>query len=259
MPRTNRSAFYWAIHDWWVLTERSLRHILKNNDQLIGLTVQPIMFMLLFRYVFGGAIDTGGITYVNYLVAGILVQMAAFGANTTSFSVAADMQRGIMDRIKSLPTKSWALMAGHVVADLARNVLSSAILIVVAFVVGFRPNASAIDWLYILGILLLFTFAISWVSAIMGLLARTVESVQWMGFFLIFPLTFASSAFVPTEGMPFVLRAFAENQPVTHVIETMRSLMVGTPMGNHGILAVVWCIGITLVSIPIAAYLFRVR
>jgi ABC-2 type transport system permease protein len=252
-----RSAFAHAIIDSWVLTQRSLRHILTNKDQLLGLAIQPIMFMLLFRYVFGGAIETGSTTYVNFLTAGILIQMAAFGALTTSLSLATDLQRGIVERIKSLPTISSALMTGHVIADLARNVLSSTILIAVAFLVGFRPTASFVDWLYILGILLVFTFAISWLAAIMGLLARTVEAVQWMGFFFVFPLTFASSAFVPTEGMPWALKIFAENQPVTHVIEAMRSLMVGTPMGDHALWAVVWCVGTVLVAVPIAAYLFR--
>ncbi len=217
------------------------------------------MFMLLFRYVFGGAIETGDVSYVNFLVAGILIQMAAFGALTTSLSVAADLQRGIVERIKSLPTISSALMTGHVIADLVRNMISSTILIIVAFVVGFRPTAGWDEWLLIIGLLLVFTFAFSWMAAIMGLLARTVEAVQWMGFFVVFPLTFASSAFVPTEGMPYALRVFAENQPVTHVIEAMRSLMVGTPMGNHALLAVIWCVGIAIVAIPTAAYLFRNR
>lgn len=259
MPTTKHSALYWALHDSWVLTQRSLRHILTNTDQLLGLTIQPIMFMLLFRYVFGGAIDTGETSYVNFLVAGILIQMAAFGALTTSLSVAADLQRGIVERIKSLPTISSALMTGHVVADLARNMISSTVLIAVAFLVGFRPTASFVEWLLIIAMLLLFTFAFSWIAAILGLLARTVEAVQWMGFFVVFPLTFASSAFVPTEGMPYILRVFAENQPVTHVIETMRSLMVGTPMGTHGLWAAAWCAAILLVAVPIAAYLFRHR
>lgn len=254
-----RSKLYWVFSDSWVLTQRSLRHIFKNTDQLLGLTIQPIMFMLLFRYVFGGAINTGETTYVNFLVAGILIQMAAFGALTTSLSVAADLQRGIIERIKSLPSVGPALMTGHVIADLVRNLISSFIMIVVAFVVGFRPTAGFEEWLLIIGLLLLFTFAISWLAAIMGLLARTIEAVQWMGFIAVFPLTFASSAFVPTDGMPWILRIFAENQPITHVIETMRSLMVGTPMGNHGLMAVIWCAGFIVVAIPIATYLFRKR
>jgi ABC-2 type transport system permease protein len=253
----DRSQLYWLMHDTFVLIVRSLRHIFKNLDQLLSLAIQPVMFMLLFRYVFGGAINTGSTTYVNYLVAGILIQMAAFGAMTTSLNVATDLQRGIVDRLKSLPIASSAVMTGHVVADLVRNVISSIVLILVAMLVGFSPTASFQDWLLIVCILLLFTLAFSWVAAIMGLLAKTVEAVQWISFVFVFPLTFASSAFVPTKGMPTVLRVFAENQPVTQVIDAMRSLMVGTPMGDHAVLAVVWCSAITIVCVPIASMMFR--
>jgi ABC-2 type transport system permease protein len=254
---TIHSRLYWAISDIWVLIARSIKHITKNPDQLLGLTIQPIMFMLLFRYVFGGAISTGGVTYVNFLVAGILVQTAAFGALTTSLSVATDVRRGIVDRFKSLPIISFAVVIGHVVGDLLRNTISATVMILVALLVGFRPTASFTEWLMIVGILLLFTFAISWIAAIMGLLAKSVEATQWMGFLLVFPLTFASAAFVPTATMPAGLRFFAENQPVTHVIEAIRALMVGTPLGNHGVAALIWCLGIIALAAPLAAGLFR--
>lgn len=248
---------YWMVNDSWVLIQRSLKHIIKNTDQILGLTIQPIMFMLLFLYVFGGAIQTGTGSYINFLLAGILVQSMAFGSLTTSMSVAIDLQRGIIDRLKSLPIASWGVLMGHVTADLVRNVIQALIMIGVGLLVGFRPQASATDWLVITGIILLFTFALSWVSAIMGLLAKTVETVQWMGFFVIFPLTFASAAFAPTQTMPAWLRLFAENQPVTHVIEAIRALMTNQPTGNHVWLVVVWCISITAIAIPVAAYLFR--
>jgi ABC-2 type transport system permease protein len=251
------SKLYWALADSWVLVRRSFRHIFRNLDQLLSLFMQPIMFMLLFRYVFGGAINTGGVTYVNFLVAGILVQTAAFGATTTSLSVATDLTRGIIDRLKSLPIVSSAVMTGHVIADLVRNLISSTIMILVALLVGFRPTASVTDWLLIAGLLLLFTLSFSWISAVIGLMAKSVEAVQWFGFVFVFPLTFASAAFVPTETMPKYLRIFAENQPVTHVIEAMRSLMVGTPMGNHGIAAVIWSVALTLIFMPLATYMFR--
>lgn len=251
------SKIYWVISDVTVFIQRSLKHIFKNKDQLLGLTIQPIMFMLLFRYVFGGAINTGGTSYVNFLVAGILVQSIAFGSLTTSLSVATDLQRGIIDRFKSLPTVSWGVLMGHVTADLVRNILQSSIMIGVGFLVGFRPTASLTSWLAIVGLVLLFTFAISWVAAIMGLLAKTIEAVQWLGFFIVFPFTFASAAFAPTATMPLWLRLFAENQPVTHVIEAIRALMLGTPLYDHGWLATVWCVGIIVVAIPVAAYLFR--
>ncbi len=252
-----RSALAWVMNDLAVFMQRSLRHIFKNKDQLLGLTIQPIMFMMLFRYVFGGAIDTGGTSYVNFLVAGILVQSLAFGAMTTSLSVASDLQRGIIERFKSLPTVSWGVLMGHVTADLVRNVLQSIILIAAGVVVGFRPEASIVDWLVITALVLLFTFAISWVSAIMGLVAKTMEAVQWMGFFVVFPFTFASAAFAPTESMPWALRLFAENQPVTHMIEAIRALMLGLPVGNHVWLTIVWFAAIAIISVPIAGFLFR--
>lgn len=247
---------YWTISDAWVLIKRSLKHITKNRDQILGLTIQPIMFMLLFRYVFGGAINTGT-SYVNFLVAGILIQSVAFGSLTTSLSVATDLQRGIIDRLKSLPIASWTVMMGHVVGDLVRNLIQSLVMIGVGFLVGFRPVASVSDWFLIAGLVLVFTFAMSWIAAIMGLVAKTVESVQWLGFFIVFPLTFASAAFVPTESMPRFLRAFAENQPVTHVIEAVRALMIGRPVGDHAWVALVWCLGIIALAVPIATYLFR--
>jgi ABC-2 type transport system permease protein len=242
--------------DAWIFIKRSMLHIYRHMDQLLGIAIQPIMFMLLFRYVFGGSIDTGT-TYVNFLTAGILVQMAAFGASTTAFSVAVDMKQGLIDRIKSLPIASWGLLMGHVIADLVRNVVSATIMILVALLVGFRPTATVGEWFMIVGILLLFTFAISWISAGLGLLAKSVEAVQWISFLVIFPLTFASAAFAPTDSMVPALRFFAENQPVTHVIEAIRSLMIGTPMDHHATLAIVWCLGLIIVAMPTAAILFR--
>lgn len=258
-PSPRQSKIYWILNDLQVLITRSLKHIFKNTDQLMGLTIQPVMFMLLFGYVFGGAIETGGENYINFLVAGILVQTAAFGATTTALSVAADLKRGIIDRFKSLPMTSSAVMAGHVAADLVRNVISSAIMVVVALFMGFDPSASVWEWFLIVGILLLFTLAFSWLAAIMGLLAKSIEAVQWFSFLIVFPLTFASAAFVPTASMPSVLRTFAENQPVTHVIEAIRALMIGTPVGNHATAAIIWCVVITVISIPIAGYLFRTQ
>lgn len=258
-PET-RSSVAWGIRDSLVLIKRSMMHIIKNPDQLLAVAFQPIMFMLLFRYVFGGAIATGGSTYVNFLVAGILVQSSGFGSTTTAIAVANDLQKGIVDRFRSLPMMSSALLIGHTVSDLARNTISAMVMIGVGLLVGFRPTASFVEWLGIAGILLLFTFAFSWMSAIMGMVAKSPEAVQWISFIFIFPLTFASSAFVPAETMAPGLRAFAVNQPVTHVIGAMRSLMVGEPaMGDHAWLAVIWCLGILAVCIPLSTVLFRRR
>lgn len=252
-----RSRLFWVFSDSMMLIKRSMMHIIKNMDQLLSVAFTPIMFLLLFRYVFGGAIDTGGTSYVNFLVAGILVQTAAFGATYTALGVTTDMKRGIIDRFRSLPMFNAAVLVGHTVADLVRNTISAIIMILVGLLVGFRPEASALEWLLVFAILMLFTFAFSWLSAILGLLAKTTEGVQWLTFVLVFPLTFASSAFVPPSSMPGWLQGFVNNQPVTHVIDAIRALLVGDPIGNAGWLAVIWCIGIIVVCIPIASIIFR--
>lgn len=254
-----RSYLYWLWNDSWVMTKRSITHIIRSLDQVMSLILFPVMFMLLNRYVLGGAIDTGNVSYANYLFAGILVQTLAFGANYTTINLAVDMKEGIVDRFKSLPMASSALLIGHITADLFRNIISGAIIIIVGFLVGFRPNATATEWLMVIGLALLFTLAISWLSAILGLMVKSLEAAQWIGFVLIFPLTFISSAFVPPDTMPAALEAFAENQPLTHVINAMRSWLVGTPMDNSAWLAIVWSVAIIAVCMPLAAALFRRR
>jgi ABC-2 type transport system permease protein len=233
-----------------------VRHITRNLDQLLAVAFQPIMFMVLFVYIFGGAINTGETSYVNYLTAGILVQTAAFGATTTAVSLKVDLQRGMVDRFRSLPMFTPALVIGHVTADLVRNLVSAVIMLVVAFVIGFRPTGGPVEWLLAIALLMTFTFALSWLSAIAGMLASSVEAVQWLSFLFIFPLTFASSAFVPTETMPTLVRIFAENQPVTHVMDAMRGWLVGTPVGDHGWWAFGWCFAILAVSAPVTAWLY---
>ena len=259
MNQERHSSLFWLLSDSWLMTKRSITHIIRSLDQVMSLVLFPIMFMLLNRYVLGGAIDTGDVSYANYLFAGIFVQTLAFGANYTTINLAVDMKEGIVDRFRSLPMASSALVIGHISADLVRNVISGVIIIAVGFLVGFRPNASFTEWLAVIGLAMLFTLAVSWLSAILGLVVKSLEAAQWVGFVVIFPLTFISSAFVPTDTMPAGLRAFAENQPVTHVIDTMRSLLVGTPLDNSGWLAVVWSVGIIVVSVPITTWLFRRR
>lgn len=254
-----QSSLFWAISDSWVMAKRSIMHIIRSLDQVLSLVLFPIMFMLLNRYVLGGAIDTGDVSYANYLFAGIFVQMLAFGANYTTINLAVDLKEGIVDRFRSLPMASSALLVGHIISDLVRNIISGIIVLVIGFLVGFRPNASLAEWLLVIGLALLFSLAISWLSAILGLLVKSLEAAQWIGFVLIFPLTFVSSAFVPTHTMPSWLRAFAENQPLTHVIDTMRHLLVGTPLDNSGWLAVAWLIVIIAVCMPLAVWMFRRR
>lgn len=249
-----------ALQDGLIMIRRSATHILRNTDQLLGTFFQPIMFLVLFATVFGGAIGLAlppGVDYLDFLMAGIIVQTVAFGSTTTAIAVANDLQKGIVDRFRSLPMNNLAVLSGHVISDLFRNGLSTLVMIVTGLVMGFRSSASPLDWLMIAGLIALFTLMFSWLSAIMGVLAKSVEGVQWMSFIIVFPLTFASSAFVPTEGMNRFLKAFAENQPITHVIEAIRALMLSRPAGDHIWLAVVWCVGILIVAVPLAAWLFR--
>ena len=253
----HKPRLFFALEDSLTMIARSSRHIIRNTDQLLGAFFQPIMFLVLFVYVFGGAIKTGQANYINFLIAGIIVQTAAFGSTTTALAVATDLQKGIMDRFRSLPMVNLAVLNGHVVSDLFRNMISTTVMILAGLAIGFRPHASFTDWLVITGILLLFTLAFSWISAVMGILAKSVEAVQWLGFVVVFPLTFASSAFVPTAGMPAGLKAFAENQPITQVVNAIRALMNGLPVGNTVWLSVAWCVGILVVTIPLASFLFR--
>ncbi|MES2876691.1 MAG: ABC transporter permease [Patescibacteria group bacterium] len=254
---TNRPKAVSAITDSMLMIRRSSTHIIRNTDQLLGTFFQPIMFLVLFTAVYSGAIKTEGVNYTNYLIAGLIVQTLAFGSTTTALAVANDMQKGIIDRFRSLPMSNVAVLNGHVVSDLFRNGLSAIVLILAGLVVGFRPTADFFDWLAVAGLIILLTLAFSWLSAILGLISKSVEGVQWLTFVFVFPLTFASSAFVDPQTMTSWLRGFAENQPITHIVDAFRSLLVGTPMGDSAVLAVIWLIGITAVSVPVAAWLFK--
>jgi ABC-2 type transport system permease protein len=248
--------------DSLLMIQRSSRHILRNTDQLLGTFFQPIMFLVLFSAVFGGAISLAlpkGIGYLDFLMAGIIVQTLAFGSTTTAIAVSNDLQKGIVDRFRSLPMSNVAVLNGHVISDIFRNGISTMVMLVTGLIMGFRSSANLVDWLTIIGILLLFTLMFSWLAAIMGVISKSVEAVQWLSFIFVFPLTFASSAFVPTQGMNKFLKAFAENQPITHVIEAVRALMLGTPVGNHAWLAAAWCIGILVIAIPLATFMFKRR
>jgi ABC-2 type transport system permease protein len=249
-----------AVTDSLIMIKRSSTHIIRNTDQLLGTFFQPIMFLVLFAAVFGGAIGQAlppGVTYLNFLMAGIIVQTVAFGSTTTAIAIANDLQKGIVDRFRSLPMSNLAVLTGHTVSDLFRNSLSTTVMLLAGLAMGFRTSATVVEWLMIAGIILLFTLAFSWLSAIVGVIAKSVEGVQWLTFIIVFPLTFASTAFVPAQGMNEILKAFAVNQPITHVVEAVRALMLGWPIGDHGWLAVTWSLGILAVAVPVAAWLFR--
>jgi ABC-2 type transport system permease protein len=251
-----------ALNDSLVMIRRSCTHIIRNRDQLLGTFFQPIMFLVLFAAVFGGAISRAlppGTSYLNFLMAGIIVQTAAFGSTTTATAVSSDLQRGIMDRFRSLPMSNLAVLNGHVFSDLLRNIISTLVMLAAGLLIGFRSHAGVVEWLLIAAVLLLFTLAFSWLSAIVGLLAKSVEGVQWLTFVMVFPLTFASTAFVPAAGMHPVLKAFAANQPITQVVEAVRALMLGTPLGGYAWRSAAWSLGILVVAVPAASWLFRRR
>ena len=256
----HRPRLLMMLSDSLIMVKRSSMHIIRNTDQLLGTFFQPIMFLVLFSTVFGGAISKAlppGVSYLNFLMAGIIIQTVAFGSTTTAVAVCNDLQKGIVDRFRSLPMSNLAVLNGHVVSDLFRNSISTAVMILAGLAIGFRTSASVVDWLMIVGLILLFTLSFSWLAAIVGLIAKSVEAVQWLSFVLIFPLTFASTAFVPAEGMNKVLKAFAVNQPISQIIDAVRALMMGTPIGNHGWMAVLWCLGMLAIGLPVASLLFR--
>ncbi|HEV2998767.1 MAG TPA: ABC transporter permease [Solirubrobacteraceae bacterium] len=249
---------YWTLHDALVLTERGLRQTTRIPELMVFATIQPVMFVLLFRYVFGGAIHVGGgVSYVNYLMAGIFVQTVAFGAMTTGIGLADDLQKGLVDRFRSLPMSRLAVLLGRTLADLVRNVFTVLVMLAVGVAVGFRPHGSPLGWLAAGGLLLIFSFSLSWIGASIGLAVRNVEAVQSAGFIWLFPLTFASSAFVPIATMPIWLRSFAEAQPITKMVDAVRAWALGEPVGSSGWIALAWCLGVLLVFAPLAVRLFR--
>jgi ABC-2 type transport system permease protein len=239
--------------DMSVMLGRSMRHIFRSMDTIITVTITPIAMMLLFVYVFGGAIETGTDNYVNYLLPGILLMAIASGIAYTSYRLFMDMQRGIFERFHSMPIARSAPLWGHVLTSLVSNGISVVVIILVALVMGFRSPAGVGAWLAVAGILTLFTLALTWVAVIAGLSAKSVDGAGAFAYPLIF-LPFISSAFVPTETMPPLVRAFAENQPVTAIVEAIRALLASQPVGNELWIALAWCLGILLV-----AYLFAMR
>jgi len=239
--------------DLSVMLGRSMRHIFRSMDTIITVTITPIAMMLLFVYVFGGAIQTGTANYVNYLVPGILLIAIASGISYTAYRLFTDVQRGIMERFRSMPIAPSTLLWGHVLTSLVSNAISLLVIILVALLMGFRSSAGILSWLSVVGILALFTLALTWVAVIPGLTAKSIDGAAAFSYPLIF-LPFISSAFVPTKSMPLVVRVFAENQPVTAIVNTIRALLSGQPVSQEIWVALAWCVGILLV-----AYIFAMR
>jgi ABC transporter DrrB family efflux protein len=245
------------VSDTLVIAERNLIRLPRAPELLIAFTVQPIMFVLLFRYVFGGAIKTPGYSYADFLIPGIIVQNIAFGGFVTALGLNEDLHKGLIDRFRSLPMARPAVLAGRTLADVVTNALSATILIVTGLLIGFSFHTSFLHSIAGVGLLLLFGYAFSWVFAFLGMLVSTPEAANSAGFIAVFPLTFISSAFVPVQSMPEVLRAFAEVNPFTITVDAMRSLWLGAPAGNNVWGAVVWALAIIAVFAPFAVARYR--
>lgn len=245
------------ISDTLVLARRSMMRIPRAPDLLIAFTVQPIMFVLLFVYVFGGAISTPGYDYVDFLIPGIMVQTMSFGGFVTALGLSEDLKKGLIDRFRSLPMSRAAVLAGRTLADIGTNSISIAVMLVVGVIAGFGFSAPLTHVVAGILLLLLFGYAFSWVFAFIGLSSSSPEASQSLGFIVIFPLTFVSSAFVPVESMPAALRAFAEVNPFTITVNAMRALFLGAPAGNNVWGAVLWAIGIAVVFATLAVTKYR--
>jgi ABC-2 type transport system permease protein len=238
------------------LLGRSLRHVTRSLDTIITTAIMPIAFMLLFVYVFGGAIKSGSASYVSYVLPGILLITVASGISYTSYRLFTDMRNGIFERFHSMPIARSSVLWAHVLTSLVANLISLVVVALVALLMGFRSGAGVLAWLEVAGILILFTLALTWVAVIPGLTAKSIDGASAFAYPLIF-LPLISSAFVPTASMPGPVRAFAENQPVTSIVNTIRDLFTQHPVGNDIWVALAWCVGILIVAYFFAMVIYR--
>jgi ABC-2 type transport system permease protein/oleandomycin transport system permease protein len=245
------------VSDMLVLAKRSVLRIPRQPDLLVGFTIQPVMFVLLFVYVFGGAIQTPGLDYVDFLIPGIIVQSMVFGGFVTALGLAEDLKKGLMDRFRSLPMSRSAVLTGRTLADISTNVVQLVVMLAVGLAVGFRFSTSWWEIVAGIALLLLIGYAFSWVFAFLGLAASSPEASNAYGFTILFPVTFLSSAFVPVDSMPGWLQPVAENNPFTTMVDAARALFVGTPAGNDIWLAIVWSIVIAIVFGALAIWRYR--
>jgi len=244
------------LSDTFVMLGRSLKHIFRSLDTIITVTLMPIAMMLLFVYVFGGAIQSGTGRYVDYLLPGILLIAIANGVGYTAYRLFQDVQQGIFERFRSMPIAKSAGLWGHVLSSLVSNAISVAVIILAALLMGFRSPAGVLSWLAVCGLLVLFTLALTMIAAIAGLSAKTMDGAIAFSYPLIF-LPFISSAFVPTESMPKAVRIFAENQPVTSIVNAIRALLTNQPVGNDIWIACAWCVGLLIVAYFFAVSAYR--
>ncbi|MGM0838287.1 MAG: ABC transporter permease [Bacillota bacterium] len=249
-----RTIITFSFRESLILFQRNLKHIFRNPESLMISIFLPVMLMLLFVFVFGGAIQTGT-EYVNYIVPGIIVTCVGYGSSMTATSVCQDMVGGLFDRFRSMPIRPSSLLFGHVAGSFVRNAISSTLVICVAILTGFRPDATFVEWIWVILLLCLFLFSISWLSVVFGLLAKNIETASAFSFGIMF-LPYISSAFVPTETMPSWLHPFAEHQPMTPLIDTLRGLLIGTNIGESAWLSVLWFCALLAVSFVLANLIF---
>jgi len=252
------STLTYAVSDTLVLAKRSLYRIRRQPDLLVGFTIQPIMFVLLFAYVFGGAIATPGFdNYIDFLLPGIIVQSMVFGGFVTALGLSEDLKKGLIDRFRSLPMWGPAVLTGRILADVGSNAIQLVVMFAVGFAIGFRFSSGAPEVVAGIALVFLIGYAFSWVFAFIGLTASSPEAANAYGFTILFPITFISSAFVPVESMPDWLQPFAEHNPFSAMVDAVRALFLGTPAGNSVWLAVVWSLAIVAVFAPLSAWRYR--
>ena len=252
------SALAYAVADTAVVAKRNLLRIPRQPDLWVSFTIQPVMFVLLFVYVFGGAIQTPGFDdYADFLMPGIIAQTMSFGGFVTAIGLSDDLRKGLIDRFRSLPMARSAVLAGRTLADVATNAVSIAVIIAVGLLVGFNFNSSPLEVVAGIGLLLLFGYAFSWIFALIALSSSSPEGAQSLGFVVIFPITFASSAFAPPESMPSAIEAFANANPFSTVVDATRALFLGAPAGNDVWAAVLWAVGLIAVFGTLSVYRYR--
>ncbi len=263
VPQVRTGGLTAVVSDSLLIAWRSLMRIPRSPDWLVAATIQPIMFTLLFRYIFAGAIQSSlpaGVSAVNYLIAGIIAQSVVFNTMATGIGLTEDLQKGLMDRFRSLPMTRASVIVGRVLSDVVLNAFVTTIGLLAGLAAGFRPNGGIVEWLQTIALLVLTSMAFSWMMAFTGLSLKTVEAVNSTGFLWVFPLTFVSSAFVPTATLPGWLRVFAENQPFTLLVNACRGWLTGYPeVGNQGWLAALWMIGVMVVFIPLSVWQYQRR
>ncbi|MEU0797612.1 ABC transporter permease [Amycolatopsis sp. NPDC005961] len=259
LPDTpSRSSFALALSDCRVLVGRNVKHIARNMEMLIQAVSLPITLLLLFRFMFGGAITVPGMAYIDYLVPGLLAISVAFNSTSTVVGVASDLTQGLVERFRSMPMAGPAVLVGHVVSGVLRSLLSFVVMVAVGLAVGFRPAAGVLGWLGAIGLLTLFATGVFWLATLLGSIAKTVEGAGGLGMILVF-VPYATSALVPTASMPSVLRVVVDNQPVTVLIDALRGLMNGTDLGSTGWLALAWWTVITAGAAYLAIRKFHQR